>query len=103
MIGHLNSEESIVPGHWLTSTDNKLKMSLSLKEKDSNNQLFNYAPSEYQWWITGFDPSHQNAQANNLQSTVTIDFSDNVGMWYTFKKAWGNVWKFDDMKATLVW
>ena len=96
-------EESIVPGHWLTSTDNKLKMSLSLKEKDSNNQLFNYAPSEYQWWITGFDPSHQNAQANNLQSTVTIDFSDNVGMWYTFKKAWGNVWKFDDMKATLVW
>lgn len=58
---------------------------------------------DYQWWITGFDPSHQNAQANNLQSTVMIDFSNNADMGQAFKEAWGNVWSFDDMKATLVW
>jgi len=59
-------KESIIPGHFLTSKDNNLKMSLSLKEMDSNTTLFNYSPSEYQWWITGFDPSSQNAQANNI-------------------------------------
>ena len=96
-------KQSIIPGHWLTSTDNNLKMSLSLKEIDSNIVLFDYNPSNYQWWITGFDPSHQNAQANNLQSTVMIDFSNNADMGQAFKEAWGNVWTFNDMKATLVW
>ena len=101
-------EESIIPGHWLTSKDNRLKMTLSLKEKNSNTTLFNYTPSSYQWWITGFDPSHQNAQASNLQSTVTIDFSGNQKLYEGFYNAYGtsnkkSPWIFDGMKATLIW
>ena len=96
-------EESIIPNHWLTSTDNNLKMSLKLQEIDSGDILFDYHPTESNWWITGFDPSHQNAQANNLQSTITIDFSNNKDMGEAFKKSWGRIWNYNDNKATLVW
>ena len=96
-------EESIIPNHWLTSTNNNLKMSLSLKELDSGEILFDYNPTENNWWITGFDPSHQNANASNLQSTITIDFSNNKDMGEAFKKSWGRIWDYNDNKATLVW
>ena len=101
-------EESIIPGHWLTSTDNNLKMSLSLKELDSGDVLFDYHPTENNWWITGFDPSHQNAQASNLQSTVSIDFSNNTDLYIGFYNAYGprnslSKWTFEGKVATLIW
>ena len=66
--------------------------------------LFDYCPDEYQWWITGFDPSHQNAQANNLHATITIDFSDNMEMGKAFKASpETNDWIFEGTTATLEW
>lgn len=56
--------------------------------------------------LTGFDPSHQNAQADNLQSTVSIDFSDNPDMFEAFYEKYSgkqNAWKFNGKVATLVW
>ena len=97
-------KESVIPGQWLTSKENAMPMSLKLTEIDTGNVLFDYHPSEKQWWINGFDPSHQNAYAKNLQLTVTIDFSSNLDIYKAFKKAWdGRGWKFDDMQATYNW
>ena len=70
--------------------------------------MFDYHPTENNWWITGFDPSSQNAQANNLQSTVTIDFSNNTELFNGFYNAYGprnllSNWTFDGKVAKLIW
>ena len=97
-------KESAIPGHWLTSTENAMPMSLKLQEIDSGKVLFDYHPSENQWWINGFDPSNPNAYAENLQLTVTIDFSNNPDIYAAFKETWdGSAWKFNDMQATYTW
>lgn len=64
-----------------------MPMSLKLQEIDSGKVLFDYHPSENQWWINGFDPSNQSAYAENLQLTVTIDFSSNPDIYRAFKEA----------------
>lgn len=51
-----------------------MPMSLRLRKIDSDEILFDYSPEEFQWWINGFDPSHQYANADNLELQVTIDF-----------------------------
>ena len=97
-------KESVIPGHWLTSTENAMPMSLKLQEIDSGKVLFDYHPSENQWWINGFDPSNQSAYVENLQLTVTIDFSSNPDIYAAFKETWnGSAWKFDDMQASYTW
>ena len=97
-------KESAIPGHWLTSTENAMPMSLKLQEIDSGKVLFDYHPSENQWWINGFDPSHQYANADNLELQVTIDFSMHEDLYNAFKEAWGEKgWKFNDMQATYTW
>ena len=50
------------------------------------------------------DTSSQNAYANNLSLTVTIDFSQNPELYSAFEKIWkGKGWIFDDMQATYNW
>ena len=100
-------KESMIPGHWLTSTESAMSMSLSLIEIDSGAILYDYHPQEKQWWITGFDPSHQNAMANNLHVIATIDFSENPELYEGFYNKYGDnldsPWKFDGKVATLEW
>lgn len=50
-----------------------MPMELSLTYK--GDELYHYTPDEKQWWITGFDPSHQNVQKDEVTATVTLDFS----------------------------
>ena len=96
---------SEIPGHWLTSTENAMPMTLELREKGSRRTIFRHSPSEDNWWITGFLPlgAGNKVQASDLESTVTIDFSDNPNLGSAFKERWGSRWTFDDMKATLIW
>lgn len=65
-----------------------MPMSLRLRKIDSDEILFDYSPEEFQWWINGFDPSNQNAYAENLQLTVTIDFSSTQIYTERLKKQW---------------
>ena len=94
--------ESIIPTHWLTGADYSMPMSLKLTEIDTGKVLFDYTPKEKQWWINGFDPSNQNAYANNLALTVTIDFSKYPDMYRAFKDAMklDDRWTFSNMQAT---
>ena len=96
-------KKSIISGHWLTGTDYAMPMTLKLVEIDTGKILFDYRPLEKQWWINGFDPSNQNVYANNLQLTVTIDFSEYKELFKSFKETYENDWSFVDMTATYSW
>ena len=41
---------------------------------DGANILW-YAPSEKQWWITGFNPAYQNKKASQLTAVFGINFN----------------------------
>ena len=102
-------KESGIPGHWLTSTENAMPMTLDLKEDRSRRTIFRYSPSEDNWWITGFFPlgAGHTVQASELEATITIDFSDNENLYEGFYKEYGSVddspWSFDGKVATLIW
>ena len=65
--------------------------------------------TENQWWVTGFNPSGHNVSYKDIESTTTIDFSSNPGMYEAFvdsqKAVRESNWEFDpeNKKATLVW
>ena len=84
--------------------ENSMPMSLKLQQIDTGKVLFDYHPTEKQWWINGFDPSTQRVLKKNLQLTVTIDFSSNPGMYEAFKEIWGTSdWIFYDNKVIFNW
>lgn len=50
---------------------------------DINNTiepLFHWYPNEPQWWITGFDYSHHDANAYQIHNIGYLDFSENTTM-----------------------
>ena len=104
-------EESIIPGHFLSATDDSMPMTLKLEMKNSDGDyetLFFHTPEELQWWINGFDTSKNQkpVQADDLKVTVTVDFSENKQLFEGFSKDEDVIkggWTFDGTKATLVW
>ena len=60
-------KEDKIPGHYFTSVENSMPMSLKLQQIDTGKVLFDYHPAEKQWWINGFDPSTQRVFKENLQ------------------------------------
>ena len=53
--------------------------------------MYNYSPTEAQWWITGFDPLVQNVKSDELKAVTVIDFSsygENAKLFYdSFREA----------------
>ena len=95
-----------ISGHWLVDRSLALPMTLKLVD-NSGKELLTYAPTEKQWWITGFNPSYQNVLACNLKATFTVNFSTNQSMYREFKLKMirdGAPWVFNDKThiATLV-
>ena len=70
-------------GIWLVDTSLSMQMSLTLYDKNGNT-IFDYSPTEEQWWITGFAPFEQNVMANDLTAVYTVKFDDE-GMFESFK------------------
>lgn len=95
--------KSAIPGHWDVDKNLAMPMTLKLTDKE-DNLIFRYAPKEPQWWITGFKPSMQNVDPDDLKATFTVDFSQNSKMFEAFKNVGGDGWYFDSKtyKATLV-
>ena len=97
-------KENKIPGHYFTSVENSMPMSLKLQQIDTGKVLFDYHPTEKQWWINGFAPSTQRVFEENLQLTVTIDFSKNQDLFYAFKQADDSEgWIFNGMQAMYIW
>ena len=92
--------------HWLV--DQSLALPMTLKLVDSNGTtIFDYQPTENQWWVTGFNPSYQNVLACELTATYTIDFTGRTKMFENFKFSIDpsdKRWEFDTLNklATFV-
>ena len=85
-------------------------MQLSLKDSKNNNTIFDYNPTERQWWVNGFNPNHQGVQAKELESITVIQFSDSKEDQDLFKALAKTMegkkeWYIDEEKktATLTW
>ncbi len=78
-----------------------------IKNIVTGEQYFDYSPDENQWWITGFKPlgAYQTVQADDLCSTVVIDFAGHEDLFMAFRNTpiVYKDWTFDGTTATLVW
>lgn len=100
--------------------DYEVQMTLSLyydsngdNNFSDNEMIYDYRPSEDQWWITGFAPFVQNVRADRMRAVTTVDFSsygpEQGRMFYeAFKRDNGTTddrWIYDDesMTVTLDW
>ena len=85
--------------HVNSALDDKMKMTLSLYNKNTGEKIFEYNPADPQWWITGFNPKYQDVNEDDLEVRGSIDFSENEELWNAFctdemKKKRG--WCFDE-------
>lgn len=63
--------------------DKSLAMTMTLKLKYKNEVLFDWQPSQKQWWITGFYYEKQNVNRNDLTATYSVTFN-NTAMYNSF-------------------
>ena len=99
-----------IGNHYFTATGLSQKMQLSLKDTKNNNTIFDYNPTERQWWVNGFNTNHQGVQAKELESITVIQFSDSKEDQDLFKALAKTMegkkeWYIDEEKktATLTW
>jgi len=93
--------------HWKVDTNLSMPMTLALSHKGTNI----ISHTQNTWWITGFNSNYLNVKANDPTATFSIDFSENIGMYNSFKNThviygnkWIGTWTFNDEAhiATLV-
>ena len=88
--------------HWNSADNTNLYMSLALYDKKNGKWIFNYNPTDPQWWITGFNPKEQDRKAEDLEVHGSIDFSQNPDMWDAFYGEYKGEkgWCFDEENKT---
>ena len=83
--------------HYIVDKQFTFKMSMKLYYK--NNCIINYHPSQPQWWLTGFNPKHQNVNASKLRVKFVVHFDNHKNIFKSFyntyikKKTKYNDWK----------
>ena len=61
------------------------------------NPVFNWKPSEPQWWITGFNPDYENRNIPNMVMLSSIDFSGSKGMFMALMETVENDKDYKDL------
>lgn len=64
---------------WKVDKSNAMKMTLKLEHKNKG-VLFDWRPTDKQWWITGFDYKTPNVNRDDLTATYTVEFTNTN--WY---------------------
>ena len=89
---------------WKVDKSNAMKMTLKL-EHNSKGVLFDWRPTDKQWWITGFDYKTPNVNRDDLTATYTVEFT-NTNWYECFMNQWQSKdrrWDFSNYKIpTLV-
>ena len=79
-----------------------MSMSLYL----DGNQIGAFNPSDPHWWITTFNPSHQNITSDRISATFTVNFSGSVSKFSSFRNtetiAVSGFWTFDTQNNTAI-
>lgn len=66
-----------------------MKLSLFNYYRDTTGRvdcLYNWEPTEEQWWITGFNPNYNDANPEYMVSIGRIDLTDNIPMYNAIKE-----------------
>lgn len=78
------------------------KMTMNLQDPNGK-EIADFAPDKAQIWVAGWNPYVQGASLSGLFATMTVDFSDNSGMFDAFSHssdAAKKGWMFDPAKRT---
>ena len=88
---------------WKVNKNDAMKMTLKLDHKNKGT-LFDWKPTNRQWWITGFDYKTQNVAREDLTATYTVQF--NSSNYYNSFKNQNDIkkyWSFNsNMSAKLI-
>jgi len=84
--------------HWLV--DQSLAMPMTLTLYYNGEQIISYDPKKVdrkifdplrkstdKWWVTGFNPDHQDVKASQLKAIYTVDFSGKQDLYKYFIKS----------------
>jgi hypothetical protein len=96
--------------HYFVDKDYMIRMKLNLDYKNGDN-IFRYAPTDPQWWITGFNPSYKSPTftEKDLYATAEIDFSERPDWWEAFFEEYKKRGEYDiriyskEYKVVLKW
>lgn len=72
-------DKNLTGNRYYDVVDFELPMTLSLynyNSEDDIETLFNWAPREKQWWVTGFNPEFKEPDPEAMVSITSIDLSD---------------------------
>lgn len=78
---------------WGCDIEDAMPMTLRVEDKEGN-LIFDWKPTERNWWCTGFNPEYQDMQEQNLTVYGSIDFSKHLDMCDVF---------FEKYKKDPVW
>ena len=82
--------------HWKTGVEKALPMKLNVSYK--GEEIINYKPTQEQWWITGFYPPIQSADADDIKVEGEIDFKNAPEeVWQAFYNKYGKSKKYEKM------
>ena len=71
-----------------------MKLNVSYK----GEEIINYKPTQEQWWITGFYPPIQSADADDIKVEGEIDFKNAPEeVWQAFYNKYGKSKKYEKM------
>ena len=88
---------------WKVNKNDAMKMTLKLDHKNKGT-LFDWKPTNRQWWINGFDYKTQNVAREDLTATYTVQF--NSSNYYNSFKNQNDIkkyWSFNsNMSAKLI-
>ncbi len=64
-----------------------MKLYLYYNEGGSYSNVFSWEPTDYQWWITGFNPDYREANPSKMTTIGKIDLSTHEYIYYGLKKS----------------
>lgn len=66
--------------------DKQLAMKMTLSVDYNGERIIYWAPDEFQWWITGFNPNEPDVDRDELTATYTVTFNS-LNMYEAFEVA----------------
>lgn len=73
--------------HMYSASDTGIKQTITLRDKNTGEIIFEYNPEDPTWWITGFNPKYQDVNQEDLEVRGSICFKNNPKLWEDFYKA----------------
>ena len=89
--------------HMYSATDTGITQTISLRNKQTGEIIFEYAPGTPTWWVTGFHPKYQDYDRDDLEVSGSICFINNPKLWEDFYKTYKGRrgWCFDEGTKTV--